>query len=151
MSEYRFDAPAVRDRLVQKIRSLAETQGFSRVVIGISGGKDSTVTAALCARALGPENVYGVMMPDGEQKDLRDSERVCASLGIPNRVVNIGQMHDALRQVTDQTGPSVTLWFSWKSRIAQQSETKCPSKPHSPRSFSISGGLAQQGSPFVRL
>ena len=104
MSEYRFDATAVRDRLVQKIRSLAETQGFSRVVIGISGGKDSTVTAALCARALGAENVYGVMMPDGEQKDIADSRRVCEALKINRRVVNIGAMHRALRDVTDQNG-----------------------------------------------
>ena len=104
MSEYRFDAPAVRDRLVREIRSLAETQGFSKVVIGISGGKDSTVTAALCARALGPENVYGVMMPDGEQKDIADSRKVCEALKINKRVVNIGAMHRALREVTDQNG-----------------------------------------------
>ena len=104
MSEYRFDAPAVRDRLVREIKGLAESQGFSKVVIGISGGKDSTVTAALCARALGPENVYGVMMPDGEQKDIEDSRRVCEALKINRRVVNIGAMHRALREVTDQNG-----------------------------------------------
>ena len=104
MNEYRFDAPAVRDRLVREIKGLAESQGFSKVVIGISGGKDSTVTAALCARALGPENVYGVMMPDGEQKDIEDSRRVCEALKINRRVVNIGAMHRALRDVTDQNG-----------------------------------------------
>ena len=104
MSEYRFDAPAVRDRLVREIKNLAESQGFSRVVIGISGGKDSTVTAALCARALGPENVFGVMMPDGEQKDIEDSRKVCEALKINKRVVNIGAMHRALREVTDQNG-----------------------------------------------
>ena len=104
MNEYRFDAPAVRDRLVREIKGLAESQGFSKVVIGISGGKDSTVTAALCARALGPENVYGVMMPDGEQKDIEDSRKVCEALKINKRVVNIGAMHRALRDVTDQNG-----------------------------------------------
>ena len=104
MSAYQFDAPAVRDRLVREIKNLAEAQGFSKVVIGISGGKDSTVTAALCARALGPENVYGVMMPDGEQKDIEDSRKVCQALGINHRVVNIGAMHRALREVTDQNG-----------------------------------------------
>ena len=102
MSAYRFDAAAVRDRMVKEIKNLAEAQGFSKVVIGISGGKDSTVTAALCARALGKENVYGVMLPDGEQKDISDSIRVCEALGIQSRTVNIGAMHEALRAVTDQ-------------------------------------------------
>ena len=102
MKQYTFNAETVRDRLVEAIRDTARDQGFSRVVLGISGGKDSTVTAALCARALGKENVYGVMMPDGVQKDLNDSLRVCAALGIRQRTVNIGGIHDALRAVTDQ-------------------------------------------------
>ena len=104
MEAYRFDAEAVRDRLVELIRETAAAQGFSRVVVGISGGKDSTVTAALCARALGKENVYGVMLPDGEQKDISDSRTICGSLGIRQRTVNIGAIHAALKAVTDQNG-----------------------------------------------
>ena len=104
MKTYEFDAARVRDRLVEQIRETAERQGFSRVVIGISGGKDSTVTAALCARALGKENVYGVMLPDGVQKDIRDSRAVCEALGIRYRTANIGAMHDALRAITGQGG-----------------------------------------------
>ena len=106
MEAYRFDADAVRDRLVELIRETASAQGFSRVVVGISGGKDSTVTAALCTRALGRENVYGVMLPDGEQKDIRDSRTVCKVLGIQQRTVNIGAIHQALKAVTDQNGPT---------------------------------------------
>ena len=102
MTEYSFNAEAARDCLVEAIRATARQQGFTRVVLGISGGKDSTVTAALCARALGRENVYGVMLPDGVQKDLEDSRRVCSALGIQRRTVNIGAVHDALRAVTDQ-------------------------------------------------
>ena len=98
----RFDPAAARDRLVSAIRETARAQGFTRVVVGISGGKDSTVTAALCARALGKENVYGVLLPDGVQKDLEDSLRVCSSLGIRRRVINIGSIHQALKSVTDQ-------------------------------------------------
>lgn len=104
METYRFDAAAVRDRLTEQIRRLAEQQGFTSVVLGISGGKDSTVTAALCARALGRENVYGVMLPDGTQKDICDSRAVCAALGIRQRTVNIGAMHEALRAGTGQAG-----------------------------------------------
>ena len=102
-----FQPEKARDRLVEELRKLAERQRFTRVVVGISGGKDSTVTAAVCARALGPENVYGVMLPDGEQKDISDSRLVCEALGIQKRTVNIGRMHAALRSVTDQTESAV--------------------------------------------
>ena len=102
MNQYSFDAERARDGLVAAIRALAAQQGFTRVVLGVSGGKDSTVCAALCARALGPENVYGVMLPDGEQKDISDSRRVCQALGIRRRTINIGAMHEALKAVTDQ-------------------------------------------------
>ena len=102
MNAYTFNAAEVRDSLIAAIREIAEKQGFTRVIIGISGGKDSTVAAALCARALGRENVYGVMMPDGVQADIADSQRVCQVLGINQRTVNIGPMHEALRAATDQ-------------------------------------------------
>ena len=101
-----FQPEKARDSLVNELRKLAETRGFSKVVVGISGGKDSTVTAAICARALGADHVYGVMMPDGEQKDIADSIRVCEALGIHRRTVNIGKMHAALKEVTDQDAPS---------------------------------------------
>ena len=103
---YTFDAEKARDALVAEVKKLAEEQGFRRVVVGISGGKDSTVTAAICARALGAGNVYGVMLPDGEQKDIADSRRVCEALGIQTRTVNIGKIHTALREATDQLGPA---------------------------------------------
>ena len=102
MKAYTFDAVEARENLIQGLRALAKEQGFDKVVLGISGGKDSTVCAALCARAFGAENVYGVMLPDGEQKDISDSRRVCQALGIRQRTINIGQIHQALKAVTDQ-------------------------------------------------
>ncbi len=102
MKQYTFNAEKARDNLVAALKALAGEQGFSRVVLGVSGGKDSTVCAALCARAFGPENVYGVMLPDGEQKDISDSVRVCDALGIQRRTINIGPMHQALKAATDQ-------------------------------------------------
>ena len=98
MTAYKFDPAAMRDGLVAAVRALAAEQGFTRVVIGISGGKDSTVCAAICARALGAENVYGVMLPDGEQADIADSRKLCRALGIRSRTLNIGGMHAALRE-----------------------------------------------------
>lgn len=65
-------------------------------VIGISGGKDSTVCAALLAEALGPERVVGVLMPNGEQADISDSREVVKLLGIKSYEVNIGPAYTAL-------------------------------------------------------
>ena len=53
MKAYTFDAVEARENLIQGLRALAKEQGFDKVVLGISGGKDSTVCAALCARAFG--------------------------------------------------------------------------------------------------
>jgi NAD+ synthase len=62
----------------------------TKAVIGISGGKDSTIAAALLVRALGADRVIGVLMPDGEQKDIKDAMEVCRILNISYRAYNIG-------------------------------------------------------------
>lgn len=66
-----------------------ESGGAKGAVLGVSGGKDSTVVAALLCRALGPERVLGILMPNGYQKDIGDSRRVCELLNLPHRTVNI--------------------------------------------------------------
>ena len=68
----------------------------SKVIIGISGGKDSTITAALCVKALGKENVIGVLMPNGIQSDISDSYKVCEYLGIKPIEINIGNSYNLL-------------------------------------------------------
>ena len=100
-----FCPEQTRDKLVEMIREFTASCGISRVVLGISGGKDSTVAAALCARALGAENVYGILLPDGIQRDINDSWEVCRALGIQARTVNIGPMHRALRTAMQQSLP----------------------------------------------
>lgn len=92
-----FNAEKVRDELVNWIKVWFDKNGpTSRAVIGISGGKDSTIVAGLCVRALGKDRVFGVMMPNGGQKDIGDSYRVCEALGIRNIVVNIKDAYDNL-------------------------------------------------------
>jgi NAD+ synthase len=76
-----------------------ESKG-EKAVIGISGGKDSTVAAALCVQALGKENVIGVLMPNGEQKDINDAERVCNFLDIKYSVSNIQIAYNSLIATT---------------------------------------------------
>lgn len=84
--------------LVKEIRDWFDRNGKDKcAVLGISGGKDSTVTAALLARALGPERVVGVMMPCGVQKDIADSEEVIKTLGIRSTTINIGRAFSDLQ------------------------------------------------------
>ena len=68
----------------------------TKAVIGISGGKDSTIAAALLVRALGSERVVGVMMPEGTQKDIHDAQEVCDILDIEAYTINIGDAVQAL-------------------------------------------------------
>jgi len=97
MKNLMFNAEKVRDEIIDWLKQYAKESNFHKVVIGISGGKDSTVTAALCARALGKQNVYGVLLPDGIQDDIDDSYKVCETLGIPYTIINIDEMHDSLK------------------------------------------------------
>lgn len=76
-------------------------------VIGISGGKDSTIAAALCARAIGSDRVIGVLMPNGEQEDIDVARRVCEHLGIQSMELNIKDItysfYDTLINFSDST------------------------------------------------
>lgn len=70
------------------------------LVIGISGGKDSTITAAALAEAVGPNRILGVLLPNGKQNDIGVARRVCDFLEIQHVQLNIFPMYDAmLRQI----------------------------------------------------
>ncbi len=95
MAGYTFDAEKTKDAVVQWIRDFFEKNGPDcRAVLGISGGKDSSVCAALCAEALGKDRVVGVLMPNGEQADIDMSRLLVEHLGIPYVVVNIKDAYD---------------------------------------------------------
>ena len=84
------DPKKTKDEIVQWIRDyFAENGPTCSAVIGISGGKDSSVVAALLAEALGKDRVVGVLMPNGVQPDIADSEEIVNLLGIPHVTVNI--------------------------------------------------------------
>ncbi len=101
-----FEALKVKDACVQWIRDWFEENGSGcNAVLGISGGKDSSVCAALCAEALGKDRVIGVTMPNGVQPDIDDSFRLIDHLGIKRYNVNIGAAFDALlSEVEDKLG-----------------------------------------------
>ena len=88
-TEYNFDAAKITDEIVQWIRNWINENGNSetKVIVGVSGGKDSSVVSALMVRALGAERVIGIMMPNGVQKDISDSQTLVNHLKIKNYTV----------------------------------------------------------------
>ncbi len=92
-----FNAAAVTDACVQWIRDWFEKNGDGcRAVIGISGGKDSSVTAALCVKALGADRVLGVLMPCGVQADIECAVDLCDALGIERVIINVKDAVDGV-------------------------------------------------------
>lgn len=107
-----FDAKRIKCEVVEWIRDWFEINGKGcNAVIGISGGKDSSVVAALCVEALGKDRVIGVLMPNGEQHDIDMAQLLVSHLGIRNYTINIksayaavaGEVESALGALTEQT------------------------------------------------
>ncbi|MCL2797600.1 MAG: NAD(+) synthase [Firmicutes bacterium] len=101
-----FDANKTKTDIVRWIAGWFRDNGLpeTKAVVGISGGKDSTVVAALCCEALGKERVVGVMLPQGVQDDIDVSYDVCKTLGIPYMEINIGAATQALYDGITQGG-----------------------------------------------
>ena len=87
----------VYDILIGKIRSYFAGAGLSKAVIGLSGGVDSALVAALATDALGAKNVHGIMMPSGFSTghSVTDSEALAANLGISTETIPIGPIYDS--------------------------------------------------------
>ncbi len=92
-----FNAEKIKNECVQWIRDFFEQNGKGcNAVIGISGGKDSSIAAALCVEALGRERVIGVLMPQGEQHDIDMAFMLVNHLGIKHYVINIKDAVDSI-------------------------------------------------------
>jgi NAD+ synthase len=100
-----FNAAVIKTEIVQWIKNYFNENGKGCcAVIGISGGKDSSVTAALCAQALGADRVYGVLMPKGEQWDISVSRELIQFLGIKHCEININDPATALLAAVQGNG-----------------------------------------------
>ncbi len=110
-----FDAKKVKDQCVEWIRKFFEENGHDcNAIIGISGGKDSSVAAALCVEALGKDRVIGVLMPQGEQHDIDMAYMLVNHLGIKHYVINVKEAVDGIinsmpkdMEITSQTRQNI--------------------------------------------
>lgn len=113
-----FDVKKATNDCVQWIKDFFEKNGKDcMAVVGISGGKDSSVVAALCVEALGKDRVIGVKMPCGEQKDIDYSNMLINHLGIRGYTMNIG---DAVGEIRSQ--------FPVGVKISDQTTTNLPAR-----------------------
>ena len=92
-----FDAVKIKNECVEWIRDFFEKNGKGcNAVVGISGGKDSSVAAALCVEALGRDRVIGVLMPCGEQHDIDMAQLLVDHLGIKHYIINVKDAVDGI-------------------------------------------------------
>lgn len=129
------DPKKTKDEIVQWIRDyFAENGTNCSAVVGISGGKDSSVVAALCAEALGASRVFGVMMPNGEQPDIEDSKRLITALGIRYGCVNI---HGAVQALLDQVG--------FNMDVSEQTKVNLPARVRMATLYAVAQSLQNGG------
>jgi len=110
--EYTFDVERVTKDCIQWIKDWFDKNGPGcNAVLGLSGGKDSTIVAALCAKALGPDRVIGVAMPDRGQ-GINEADKIAEHLGIKFLVLPIGDICSAFNTVTDN-------YIDWSKQTQQ--------------------------------
>lgn len=104
-----FDVKKVTADVVEWIRAWFEENGKGcNAVVGISGGKDSSVVAALCVKALGKDRVIGVLMPNGEQSDIDCAKQLVEFLDIPNFTCNIKDSVDGALNALKTAGVEIS-------------------------------------------
>lgn len=113
--EYHFDPKEQKDRIVEWIRGWFEENGKDcNAVIGLSGGKDSTIAAALCVEALGNDRVIGVALPDMLQ-GINEADKIAEHLGIKFMTIPIGNACWYLKKAKDASGEV----FEWSTQTEQ--------------------------------
>lgn len=108
-SKGHFDAEKAIGDCTQWIECWFRENGSGcRAIVGMSGGKDSTVCAALCAEVLGAERVLGVLLPRGAQGDIADAREACEAIGIPFVELDIAASVDGIEDGLGKAGFDVS-------------------------------------------
>lgn len=134
---YNFDAEEMKKRTVDWIRTFFKENGpKSKAVVAISGGKDSSVVAALCVEALGKDRVFGVLLPQGEQPDIDASLMLVDHLGIDYVIINIG---DSCKTLEDEI--SNNLKSDHGIEFTKQAHTNLPARVRMATTYAVSQSI----------
>lgn len=116
---YKFDVKDATEKCVLWIKKWFDINGPKcNAVIGISGGKDSSIVAALCVKALTKERVIGVLMPQGIQADINYSQKLCEFLDITNYTINIEEAVNGIyNAIGNQFEHTSQMKFNLPARI----------------------------------
>ena len=125
MSDYNFNVERTAQDIIEWIQHFFFFNGINcNAIIGISGGKDSSIAAALCVKALGKDRVIGVLMPEWDQYDINDSYALCDHLGIKYVTCNIGCAVDSVINNIKMGMVSDNFHFD----ITSQTKTNLPAR-----------------------
>lgn len=131
------DPKRTKDEVVQWIRDYFGKNGSGCcAVVGISGGKDSSVVAALCVEALGKDRVIGVLMPNGRQKDIADSRRLVDTLEIASVTVDIGGPYSKMVDMVGRVMPT---------SVSEQAKVNLPARLRMATLYMVAQSLARGG------
>ena len=134
----------VKEEVKRWIRDYFEKNGKGCfAVIGISGGKDSSVAATLCAEALGKDRVVGVLMPNGIQSDIEDAKRLVEFLEIPHLIINIGATSAALCQELEQN--EVLKGMTGNAGLSKDSKINLPARIRMTTLYAVAQSLPGGG------
>lgn len=123
MKEYNFNTENAYQTIYADFKLWANNTNADKFVVGISGGKDSTVVAALLVSIFGKERVHGVLMPQGTQSDIHDSFDVVKILGISHSLINIDESVSSItkqiwdRRTIDNVYPNKDMEINLPARI----------------------------------
>lgn len=122
---------------IQWIQEYFEGNPDGKAIIGISGGKDSTIAAALCVEALGADRVIGVLMPQGKQNDIDDSYEICGVLGIEHITANI---ENAFTSICEEVGESLWMYGgAYKTENHPMVKTNLPARLRMATLYTVAG------------
>lgn len=122
-----FNAKKVTQDCIQWIRDWFDINGQGcNAVVGISGGKDSSIVAALCVEALGKNRVVGVLMPNHEQSDIASAYQLVLHLGIAHTVIDVGGAIDYISQYVDSGVSVMSKKMDKDLKMSEQARVNLP-------------------------